>query len=199
MRAQGGLADQQAGEGAGGVHVVLGQHADGLQLGVVEQVGFVQDEDRGAAPFGLFGGQPRRFGGRGWRGAPTLPAERGDDLVVDAADPDGGVGQVDDRIARIVQCGQCGADGDGLAGADFAGDDADAAFGDAPADAGDGLAVSGMAVQHAGGEIAAEGHAGEPVKAMHFLDHGVTSRPVSRSSCLGISSCVPGSLPARAA
>ena len=54
---QGGLADQQAGEGAGGVHVVVGEHADRFELGVVEQVGFVDDEDGGAAAFGVLGGE----------------------------------------------------------------------------------------------------------------------------------------------
>lgn len=31
-----GLADQQAGEGAGVVHAVVGEHADGLQLRVIK-------------------------------------------------------------------------------------------------------------------------------------------------------------------
>jgi hypothetical protein len=55
-----------------------------------------------------------------------LAAEGGDDAVVDAAHPDGGVGQVDDGVAAAVQGGQRGAHGDGLAGADLAGDHADA-------------------------------------------------------------------------
>ena len=50
----------------GGVHVVVGEHADGLELGVVEQVGFVDDQDGGAAAFGVLGGeQRRRPGGQG--------------------------------------------------------------------------------------------------------------------------------------
>ena len=44
--------------------------------------------------------------------------------------------------------GEGGADGDGLAGADFAGDHAEGAFGDAPADPGDGFGVGAVAVQH---------------------------------------------------
>jgi hypothetical protein len=55
-----------------------------------------------------------------------------------------------------VEAGQDGADGDGLAGAHFSGDDADGALADAPGDAGDGLVVGGVAVQHAGGEASAE-------------------------------------------
>src|SRR6266568_1826583 len=54
---------------------------------------------------------------------------------------------------------------------DFAGDDADGAFGDAPGDAGDGLVVGGVPVQHAGGEVAAEGHAGEPVVGLESVYH----------------------------
>jgi hypothetical protein len=54
------LANEQAGERAVGVHVVVGQHPDGLELGVIEQVCFVDDEHGGAAAFGLFGGQQVR-------------------------------------------------------------------------------------------------------------------------------------------
>ena len=100
--------------------------------------------------------------------------------------------------------------GDGLPGADLAGDHPDAAFADAPADAGDGFAVGGVAVQHARGQIAAEGHAGEPEEALQPVDHADTpsrgpssptapsagapsaGAPVSRSSC-------PGSWSVRAA
>ena len=53
--AQGGLADEQAGERAGGVHVVVGQHADRFELGVIEQVGLVDHEDGSAAAFDLPG------------------------------------------------------------------------------------------------------------------------------------------------
>ena len=40
---------------------------------------------------------------------------------------------------------------------------AEGVFTDAPADAGDGFGVAAVAVQHAGGQVAAEGHAGEAV------------------------------------
>ncbi len=39
--AQGGLADEEAGQRAGGVEVVVGEHADGFELGGFEHVGFV--------------------------------------------------------------------------------------------------------------------------------------------------------------
>ncbi len=51
-----------------------------------------------------------------------LPAERGDDAVVDSAHPDGGVGQVDDGVAAAVQSVECGSHGHGLSCADSAGD-----------------------------------------------------------------------------
>ena len=82
--------------------------------------------DGGAAAFGLFDGEGvdglRDQGGVVAAGAPPSAATM---LVVDAADPDGGVGQVDDGVPGRVQCGEGGADGDGLAGADLAGDDPD--------------------------------------------------------------------------
>ncbi|HZD15328.1 MAG TPA: hypothetical protein VE196_09430, partial [Pseudonocardiaceae bacterium] len=57
---QGGLPHQQAGEGAVGIKIMVGQHADRFQLGVIEQVRFVQDQHGGPATFGLFGGQQVR-------------------------------------------------------------------------------------------------------------------------------------------
>src|SRR3954454_10869584 len=103
-----------------------------------------------------------------------LPAQRGDDLVVDAADPDGGVGEVDDGVPGRVQPGQRGADRDGLPGADLAGDDPDPALGHAPADAGHGFARAGVAVQHPRRQIAAEGGAAEPEEALQPVDHADT-------------------------
>ena len=49
-------------------------------------------------------------------------------VAVEAAGADGGVAEVDDGVAGGVEPGQGGADGDGLAGADLAGDDAEGAF-----------------------------------------------------------------------
>src|SRR6266511_3109954 len=106
---QGGLADQQAGQWAAAVEVVVGEHADGFELVVVEQVAFVDDQHGGAAAFGCFGGEG--VGGLGDEGG-----------VVDAAGAHGGVGQVDQGVAGGIQRGQGGADGDGLADADLAGD-----------------------------------------------------------------------------
>jgi len=53
-----------------------------------------------------------------------------------------------------------GSDGDGLAGADLAGDYPEGVLVDAPADPGDGFGVPAVAVQHRGREAAAEGHLG---------------------------------------
>ena len=46
---------------------------------------------------------------------------------------------------------------------------------DAPADPGDGLAVAGVAVQHPGGEVAAERGAGEPEEPLQPVDHDATA------------------------
>src|SRR6478672_2671068 len=67
--------------------------------------------------------------------------------------------------------------------APLAGDHADAAFGDAPADAGEGFVVRAVAVQHAGGQIAPERHPRETEVRDQVVHHrGGTSSPVSRSS-----------------
>src|SRR4051812_29553487 len=66
----------------------------------------------------------------------------------------------------------------------------DAVLGDAPADPGDGLAVGGVAVQHAGGEVTPARGAGEPEETSQPVDHDTTpssvvAPSVSRSSCPG--------------
>ena len=87
LAAQGGLADQQAGKRGCAVHFVVGQHSDCFELAVVEQVGLVDQHDRGAAAFGLFGASPRaaasavrsrrgRIGARTPRGEVCLICER---------------------------------------------------------------------------------------------------------------------------
>ena len=85
--------------------------------------------------------------------------------AVEAAAADGGVAEVDHRVPAGVQAGEGGADGDGLAGADLAGDDAQAAFADAPVDAGDGFGVGAVAVQHLRRQRLAERGVGESVVA----------------------------------
>ena len=51
-----GLADEQAGERAGGVHLCVGQEPDRLQLGVAQQVSLVHDQQREPAALAV-----RRF------------------------------------------------------------------------------------------------------------------------------------------
>jgi hypothetical protein len=73
------LADQKAGQGRAGVHAVVGQDSDRLELFVAEQVGFVDDDDRGAAAFVVFGGDGGC--GLGYQSGGVLggfPAECGD-------------------------------------------------------------------------------------------------------------------------
>ena len=136
----------------------------------------------------MFGGEcVGGLRGQGGVVGQRLPAEGGDDAVVDAAHPDGGVGQIDDGVAAAIEPGEGGAHGDGLAGADLAGDHADAAFGDTPADARDGFVVGGVAVQHARCQIAPERHPRKTEVRDQFVHHfGWASSPVSRSSCPGI-------------
>ncbi len=135
------------------VHVGVGEQPEFFELVDAEQVGFVEDEDDVAAAFVFFGGE--QLAGL-WDQAGLVEAggaaEGGDDPGVEAARSDGGVAQVDDGGAAGVQAGQGGADGDGLAGPDLAGDDAEGAFGQAPADPGDGFAVGVMPVQHLRGQ-----------------------------------------------
>src|SRR6185437_6081727 len=187
--AQGGLADQDGGERGPAVHVVVGEHPDRLQLGVVQQVGLVDDDDRGASSFGGLAGQDVvGLGGEGGGAVLGPPAEAGDDAVVDAPDADGGVADVDDGVPGVVQACEGGAGRDGLAGADLAGDDAEGSFGDGPGDAGGGLGVGGVPVEHRGGQVAAEGHLVEPEVLLHLVDHGRSllrgpGRPLRRASC----------------
>src|ERR1041384_1736586 len=79
-----------------------------------------------------------------------------------------------------VEVGDGAADGDGLAGADFARDHADRLIGDGPGDAGGGLAAVVVAVQPGGGEVAAERHAGGPEPGDGGVEHECS--PLSASS-----------------
>jgi hypothetical protein len=158
------------------VHVTVRQQPQLFELVGVEEVGFVEDEDRGAAAFVFLGGEQVH----GLRDQCRLvearnAAEGGDDAAVEASPADGGVTEVDHRVPAGVEGGESGADGDGLAGTDFAGDHGEPAFADAPADAGDGFGVACVAVQHLRREGAAERGLAEPVMGLEFLDHGATS------------------------
>ena len=85
-------------------------------------------------------------------------------------DPDRGVRQVDDHVPGRVQCRGGRADGDGLAGADFSGDDPDGVLIHAPGDAGDRFGVSGVSVQHRRGQSPPKRHAGETVILLQPLN-----------------------------
>ena len=193
-RRRGGLADEQAGQRAAGVEVVVGEHADGLQLGRFEHVRLVDRQDRDPAAFGVLAGeQVHGLGGEGGVVGFRDAAERGDDGVVDPADTDGGVAEVDEGVAGGVEAGEGGAQGDGFAGADFAGDHAEGVLADAPADPGGRLGVGAVAVQHARRQVTPEGHFGESVVGLEFLDGHWFSW--ARASSMVI---WPGSWPGRA-
>lgn len=90
---QGGLTDQEGSERRTGVHVVVREHPDRFELGIVQQVGLVEDDHGGTSAFGVFGGQRisgLRGQGRGVERGDV--SERGDDVVQHAAHPDRGVG-----------------------------------------------------------------------------------------------------------
>src|SRR6185437_2473423 len=94
------------------------------------------------------------------------------DGAVDAADPDLGVWQVDEGVAGGVEAVGGGAQRRGLAGADFPGDDAEAAGADEPAQAGDGFLGGGGGEQGGDGDVLGERHAGEAVVGLQVGDHG---------------------------
>ena len=116
------------------VHFAVGEQPEFFELVGAEQVRLVQHDDGVAAAFVFLGGEQvhRLRDQRGFVEAGDA-AEGGDDAAVEAAAADGGVAEVDHRVPGGVEAGEGGADGDGLAGADLAGDDAEAAFADAPA------------------------------------------------------------------
>jgi hypothetical protein len=155
---------------------VVGQQADGFKLAGVEHVGFVDGQDRDSAAFGVLAGE-QVHGLRSEGGVVGLgdAAEGGHDGVVDAADADGGVAEVDEGVAGGILGGDGGAQGRGLARADFPCNHTECVLADAPADPGGGLGGGGVAVQHAGCEVTAEGDAGgESVVGLQALDHVVS-------------------------
>jgi hypothetical protein len=113
--AEGGLAEQDQPERAAGVHVGVGQQPQLFELLDGEQVGFVDDEHDGLAAFAGLGGE--QVGGLGDQGGPVElgdVAECGDQVVVDAAGADHGVGQVDDGEPGGVEGRDAGAGGEVL-------------------------------------------------------------------------------------
>lgn len=147
-----------------------------LELVVGEQVGLVNDEDDLFAAFVVLGGE--QFGGLADQGGPVEPgfgAEAGDEVVVDPAGADHGVGQVDDGVAGRIQRGDGCSGGDGLAGADLAGEHADGLLVDEPAQPGDGFFVAGRGEQLGGRQVTAERVAGQAEVGLQLLDHAAPS------------------------
>ena len=121
--AQGGLAEEQAGQRAGRVHLGVRQDPDGLELVVGHEMSLVEDQQRDTSALVMLGGeQAGGLGGQGGGAVGGPAAERGDHGVVDAAGAGGGVGQVDQGVPGLVQAGDGSARGDRLAGANQTGD-----------------------------------------------------------------------------
>ena len=84
--------------------------------------------------------------------------------------------------------------GDGLAGADLAGDHPDGVLVHAPGDPGDRFAVAGVAVQHRRGQVPPERHPGETVMRLQALNtHADASVPVDVVDVVDAE--LPGDLP----
>src|SRR5271166_1676182 len=114
--AQGGLADEQAGQRAGRVHLRIRQDPDGLELMVRQEMGLVDGQDGDPAPLVVLGGeQGGGLGGEGGAAVGGPAAERGDDLVVDAPGAGGRIGQVNQCVPGLVERGDGGARGGCLA------------------------------------------------------------------------------------
>ena len=148
MTRQRGLADQQHRACCGGVHLGIGQETDGFELIWAEKMGFVNHQDDPSPAFVFFSGEQAL--GLGDQLGPEA-ARHGpqglDDVHVQPARSHGRVGQVHDVMCGQVQLADGRAYGDGLADANFTGNDAEQRFGDAEADPSDGFLMTGSVKQ----------------------------------------------------
>ena len=185
MPREGGLADQDPGERAGAVHVRVGHEPQFLELVGLQEVRLIDDEHDGAVPFGGLGGE--QVGGLGHQlgfEVAGLGAEGPDDLHVEAAGAEGGVGDVDDLVPGGVQAGDGGADRDRLACLDVAGNHPEQGFGDAEADPGGCLGVGLPGGQVPGGDRLPERGAGQPEmrRPRRTARHRCRPRPAAASA-----------------
>lgn len=157
-----GCPTRSRAKGGAGVHLGAGEEADLLELLGAEQVRLVDDEDDPSPALGLLRreeglGLGHHLGLEEARGG----AQRGDDRDVEAAGAEGGVGDVDDLVRGRVEGAHRGPQGDGLADADLADEDAEQRLADAEPDAGDGLLVGRSAEQVGRGDGLGKGGPGE--------------------------------------
>jgi len=135
---------------------------------------FIKYDGNGLVAFVGFDGE--RVGGLGDERRfvePGCPPERCHDRGVEPSGSDSGVGEVDDPMPGRVKGAGRGADREGFAGADLTGDNPDRCFVDGPADPGDCLVVGLVVMDHPGGDVLPEWHAGEPVVGAERVDtHG---------------------------
>ncbi len=84
--AQGGLPNEEHRDVRTGVHIGVGEHAEGFEVGVGEQVRFINHDHGQPGAFGEFPGEQGRGLGREHSGEERGgAAERGDDLGVESA------------------------------------------------------------------------------------------------------------------
>ena len=170
--AQIGMADQDQGRQGVAVHAVAEEETHLLQHRLGQQMRLVDNHEWGAALVGAQIGQGGADGGHHTRlGERRLVAEGQQQVAVDADNPSGGIGQVDHQVAVGVQAGGKGAHRGGLAGADFAGDQAEAAFTEQVGQASGQFFLACGGEQLVGFDGLGEGRAGE---AVVFLKHRVS-------------------------
>ena len=124
-----GMTDQdQGGEGLA-VHLVAEEQPQLFEHGLGEQVRFVEDDDGramlGGAEF-FQGGANARHQARFAEGG--FHAETEQEVAIQTGHAGGRVGEINDQIAIEIEPRREGAHGGGLARADFAGDEPEAAF-----------------------------------------------------------------------
>ena len=164
-----GLAEQEQAEAVLGVHLVVGQQAEIFEDVGAQMMRFIDDEDRADARIGA---EARDFGfdlaierGAGaFDGEAHLPGDR----LVEVHDVAGRERDVDDAIEAGVQAGQDASARAGLAAAAVAGDEADAAQVEQMREADVEFARGPGEKEIVGGDLRAEGMAGEAkVFAVH--------------------------------
>lgn len=150
--AQVGLAEQDEGEGGGGIHISVEPEAQFVQETFAEKMSFIDDDDRLTAALGEVGeGGVEALAETAGMKVDT-DAESGEQVGKEGLDGEVGVGEVSGEIEVGVQGMNKGAHGGGLAGANSTGDESREAILQGESQAGLEFLVRG------GGKEIAHGH-----------------------------------------